>query len=61
MSMFLVIYERGQETVFTYSVNALSPDDARAKAEAFFSKNPEHDVRADFADFAVRVEEFSAD
>ena len=60
MSMFLVIYESGQETVFTYSVNALSPDDARAKAEAFLAKNPEHDVRSDFPEIAVRVEEFDA-
>jgi hypothetical protein len=58
--MFQVIYESGNATVFSYSVNAVSPEEARAKAEAFLAKNPEHDVRSDFPEIAVRVEEFDA-
>ena len=61
MPMFVVIYESGGETVFTYNVSAVSPEEARAKAEAFLAENPEHDLRADFPELAVRVEELNAD
>jgi len=56
MPMFSVLYESNGETIRGFHAWAADEAEARALADAFHSRYPEHDPAAKFPDLIVRVE-----